>query len=198
MGLTIPTTYVLKTAKVIGLFAYLIALIGVVGSYGMQANWLLANEVGPFSWVIPATVDLLAVCAAMALQLPGLDAGSRRIAGWILTTAVVVSVSANVASGHNTVSRLAHAWPVVAYLLGEILAGRVRAYAARLAATEAAKAAEKTATPEVETSKDLPEESKAPATKASRKPYGPRNGESYSKRHADRLAKAAKAATAAA
>lgn len=167
MGLTIPTKHVLRTAKTIGLLAYLIALIGVAGSYGTQVDLLLAHEVGAFAWVIPATIDLLAVCAAMALQLPGLDSTSRRIAGWTLTIAVIVSVTANVAGGHNLVARIAHAWPVVAYLLGELLANRVRAYAARLAATEAAKAAVETATPEVKAddaaSKDLPVAPVSPA-----------------------------------
>jgi hypothetical protein len=140
MGPHIPTKHVLRTAKTIGYLAYLIALIGVAGSYGTQVDLLLTHDVGAFAWVIPATIDLLAVCAAMALQLPGLDRSSRRIAGWTLTVAVIVSVTANVAGGHNMVARLAHAWPVVAYLLGELLANRVRAYAARLAAAEAVRA----------------------------------------------------------
>lgn len=138
---TIPTSYVLKTAKAIKLLAYLIAVIGTIASYGTQVHLLLAYEVGAFSWVIPATVDLLAICAALALQLPDLDTTSRKIAGTILTVAVVVSVAANVTGGHNPIAKLAHAWPVVAYLLGELLANRVRAFAARLVAAEAAKAA---------------------------------------------------------
>lgn len=137
MNTTIPVQHVLKTAKMIGRLAYLIALIGVVGSYGTQAALLLDNEVGWFSWVIPATIDLLAICSALALQLPDLDRGSRKIAGTVLTVSVLVSVTANVAGGHNTIARIAHAWPVVAYLLGELLSNRVRSYAARLAMTVA-------------------------------------------------------------
>ena len=129
---TIPTAYVLKTAAWIKRLAYLIALIGTVASYGTQVNLLLSYEVGNFSYVIPATIDMLAICAALALQLPGLDVTSRKIAGIILTVTVLVSVAANVTGGHNTIARLAHAWPVVAYLLGELLANRVRMYAARL------------------------------------------------------------------
>jgi uncharacterized protein DUF2637 len=134
MNTTIPTKHVLKTAKVIAYVAYAIAAIGAVGSYGTQAFLLLANGVGWFSWVIPATVDLLAFASAMALSLPGLGRG-RWVAGAILLASVTVSVTANVAGGHNTIARVAHAWPVVAYLLGELLAGIVRSYAARLAAT---------------------------------------------------------------
>lgn len=133
----LPIKHVLKTAAVIGYLAYTIATIGVVGSYGTQVNLLLGNEVGWFSWVIPATIDLLAICAALALQLPGLDRSSRRIAGTVLTISTLVSVTANVAGGHNMIARLAHAWPVIAYLLGELLANRVRSYAARLAMVDA-------------------------------------------------------------
>jgi hypothetical protein len=135
-NLAIPVAHVLKTAAWVSRLAYLIALIGVAGSYSTQVGLLLDHEVGGFSYVLPATIDFLAVCAALALQLQGLDRGSRKIAGWILTVAVVVSVAANVTGGHNTIARLAHAWPVIAYLLGELLANRVRAFAARLAAAQ--------------------------------------------------------------
>lgn len=121
-----------KSAKVITRIAYVIALTGAIGSYGTQVTYLLANGVGSFSWAIPATIDLLAICSAMALQLPGLDTASRKIAGGILFVTVSVSVTANVAGGHGSVAKASHAWPVVAYLLGELLANRVRAYAARL------------------------------------------------------------------
>lgn len=135
-NLAIPVAHVLRTAAWVSRLAYLIALIGVAGSYSTQVDLLLNHEVGGFSWILPATIDILAVCAALALQLQGLDRGSRKIAGWILTVAVIVSVAANVTGGHNAIARLAHAWPVVAYLLGELLANRVRAFAARLTAAQ--------------------------------------------------------------
>ena len=121
-----------KSATMITRIAYVIAVTGAIGSYGTQVTYLILNGVGWFSWVIPATIDLLAIASAMALQLPGLDRGSRKIAGGILFVTVSVSVTANVAGGHGTVAKASHAWPVVAYLLGELLANRVRAYAARL------------------------------------------------------------------
>lgn len=132
----IPTASILKAAKVIKKMAYAIAGIGTVASYGTQVTLLLAHEVGNFSYIIPATIDMLAICAAMALQLPGLDLVSRRIAGSVLTVAVVVSVLANVLGAENGIAAVAHAWPVVAYLLGELIANRVRAYADRLQAAE--------------------------------------------------------------
>lgn len=77
----IPVPHVLKTATWITRLAYTIALIGIVGPYGTQVVLLAKHEVGVFSCMIPATIDLLAICAALALQLPGLDRAPRRIAG---------------------------------------------------------------------------------------------------------------------
>lgn len=72
-------------------------------SYGTQVRLLQAHEVGAFAWVIPSTIDLLAIASTMALQLPALDRTSRRIAGGILVTSVAVSVTANVPGGHNAI-----------------------------------------------------------------------------------------------
>jgi hypothetical protein len=187
---TIPVQHVLRTAKWIGTLAYTIALIGVIGSYGTQVVLLLAHRVGMFSYAIPATIDLLAICAAMALQLPGLDRGSRRIAGVVLTIAMAVSMTANVIEGNDLVARLAHAWPVLAYLLGELLANRVRAYAARLAAaqisTEPAISVAELESPNLPEAPVSPAVEmaapKAPAAAKARGDYGPR-GEQYSERH---------------
>lgn len=132
MNANIPTATVIKAASIIKKIAYAIAAIGTIASYGTQVSLLLDYSVGSFSYIIPATIDLLAICAAMALQLPGLDIVSRKIAGAILVTAVLVSISANVYGAHNGVAAIAHAWPVVAYLLAELIANRVRAFADRL------------------------------------------------------------------
>ena len=137
----IPTDSILKTAGHVKKIAYVIAGIGTVASCGTQATLLVANNLGLFSYVIPATIDLLAIGAAMALQIPRLDTVSRRIAGTILTIAVIVSVVANVWDAHSGIAAAAHAWPVVAYLLGELLANRIRAFAERLIAAKAAAAA---------------------------------------------------------
>jgi Protein of unknown function (DUF2637) len=135
------TTAARTAAQWIGRAAYTIAAIGVGASYTTQVELLHAHGVtGPFAWVLPSTLDLLAVAAAVALQLPNLDRASRRIAAAILLLTVSVSITANLAGGHNAVERAAHAWPIVAYLAGELLANRVRAYAARLAAAEEAAA----------------------------------------------------------
>ena len=137
----LPLNYIIKSAKVVKRLAYLIAVIGTVASYGTQVELLKGWGIETFSYVIPATVDLLAICAAIALQIPGFPTKDRKIAGSILTVAVIVSVAANVTSGHNIGARLAHAWPVVAYLLAELIANRIRQYVATIEAQAAAAAA---------------------------------------------------------
>jgi len=141
LDLNIPTEKITKAAATIKKIAYGIAAIGTVASYGTQATLLSNNGLGIFSFVIPATIDMLAIGAAMALQLPKLDSVTRKIAGAILMVAVAVSICANVWDAHSGIAAAAHAWPVVAYLLGELLANRVRAYADRLEAAQAAHAA---------------------------------------------------------
>lgn len=143
----IPAENILKTAAVIKKIAYGIAAIGTLASYGTQVTLLLNNDFGMFSYAIPATIDALALGAAMALQIPRLDSVSRKIAGAILSVAVVVSIIANVWEAQTGIQAAGHAWPVVAYLLGELLANRVRAFAERLQATQAAAAAPVIVTP---------------------------------------------------
>lgn len=139
MNTNIPTASILKAAAIIKKIAYGIAAIGTLASYGTQVALLLGYEVGTFSYIIPATIDMLAICAAMALQLTGLDIVSRKISGAVLMVAVIVSIGANIYGAHNAIAAIAHAWPVAAYLLAELIANRVRAYADRLIAAEAAK-----------------------------------------------------------
>lgn len=134
----IPVAKIAKAAAMIKKIAYGIAAIGTVASYGTQASLLATNGLGIWSFIIPATIDMLAIAAAMALQLPHLDNATRKIAGAILTLAVIVSICANVWDAHSPIAAVAHAWPVIAYLLGELLANRVRAYADRMEATQAA------------------------------------------------------------
>lgn len=134
----IPADKILKTAGMIKKIAYGIAAVGTLASYGTQVTLLLNNEFGAFAYAIPATIDALALGAAMALQIPRLDTVSRRIAGAILMVAVAVSIIANVWDAKTGIQAAGHAWPVVAYLLGELLANRVRAFAERLQAAQAA------------------------------------------------------------
>jgi|SRR4051794_9144831 hypothetical protein len=131
-------TYITRSATIVKRLAYLIAAVGTIASYGTQVELLKGWDVGAFSYVIPATIDLLAICAAIALQIPGFPTKDRKVAAYILITAVVVSIAANVTAGHNLGARLAHAWPVIAYLLAELIANRIRQYVAVLKETEKA------------------------------------------------------------
>ena len=73
MDLTrIPLEYILKAANAVKKIAYLIAVIGAVTSFGTQVGLLEDWKISfAFSVGIAGTVDLLAVCAAIALQVPG-------------------------------------------------------------------------------------------------------------------------------
>jgi hypothetical protein len=136
----IPVEYILKAAKIVKRLAYLIAVIGAVASYGTQVELLKTWGIeGAFSYLIPATVDLLAICAAIALQIPGFPDKDRKSVYKILIIAVLVSVTANVLAGAGWGAKAAHAWPVVAYLLAEYIANKCRTFAAAVLGAQAAK-----------------------------------------------------------
>lgn len=132
MDLTlIPVEYILKAARVVKRLAYLIAAVAASASYGTQVELLRKHEMETWAaYAIPLTIDLLAICAAIALQVPGFPEKDRKIVQRVLTIAVFVSVTANIMGGHNMITRLGHGWPVLAYLLAEWIAGRMRTYAA--------------------------------------------------------------------
>lgn len=125
---------VLKTAATIKKISYTIAGVATLASYGTQVSLLLAHKVGIFSFILPATIDLLAIAATMTLMFQEIDNATKKLAGAFLFVAVAVSIAANLMGAENGIAAAGHAWPVVAYLLAEILASRVRAFAARLQA----------------------------------------------------------------
>ena len=134
MDLThLPVTYILKAAKSVKKLAYLIAVIGAITSFGTQVellqSWSLTTA---FAWGIAATVDILAICAAIALQVPGFP--DRKLVGWILIIALGTSITANIIAGLKVGggAAAAHAWPVIAYMLAELIASRLRNYVARV------------------------------------------------------------------
>lgn len=124
--------FILKRVKAVKLIAYLIAATGAFASYGTQVELLMGYGLGNFSYIIPATIDLLAICAAIGLTIPQLPEKDQKYIKRVLAIAVLVSVVANMAGGHNWVSRIGHAWPVVAYLLAEGIANRLTIFAARI------------------------------------------------------------------
>lgn len=140
MDLTkIPVEYILRAAKVVKRIAYLIAAIGAAASYGTQVDLLKKYEMpSPFAEIIPATIDLLAICAAIALAIPGFPEKDRKFVMRVLIIAVLVSSTANFMGGHNAVTRVGHMWPVVAYLLAEGIANRIRSFVAQVQMAQAA------------------------------------------------------------
>lgn len=150
MDLTqIPVEYVLKAAKSVKKLAYLIAVIGAVTSFGTQVellkSWSLTTA---FAWGIAATIDILAICAAIALQVPGFP--DRKLVGWILVIALSTSITANIIAGLEVGAgaAAAHAWPVLAYMLAELIASRLRTYVARVQVAVAATVQPVESTPE--------------------------------------------------
>lgn len=128
--------FILKSAKAVQRVALLIAAIGAAASYLTQVELLKVWELGLFAYVIPATIDLLAICAAIGNNIPQLPEKDKKYIQRVLIIAVLVSVVANVMGGHNWVARAGHAWPVVAYLLGEGIANRLRNFAAVLESSD--------------------------------------------------------------
>ena len=146
----VPAQYVLKAAKAVKKLAYLIAVIGAVTSYGTQVDLMKRIGIdGMFAYLIPATIDLLTICAAIALQVPGLPARWKKEIGIIMVVGLAVSIYANVDAGHNTGQKIWHAWPVVAYMLAEYIANRLRTFAALVQGAQAptSKPEEETSTP---------------------------------------------------
>lgn len=175
MDLTlIPVEYILKAAKWVKKLAYLIAVIGATASYGTQVELVKSYGIdGMFAYLIPATIDLLAICAAIALQVPGLPARFRKEVGTIMVVGLAVSIYANVTAGENLGSKIWHAWPVVAYMLAEYIANRLRTY---VAIVQAAKASQDAAAPQVEAPVENPVHATATVSKSQPKPIASKPG----------------------
>lgn len=135
---TIPVEYVHKAVKSAKRLAYLIAAIGAVVSYGTQVELVTSWGIGgAFAYGIPATIDLLVICAAIALNVPGLPPRWRKEIGVIMVVGLTVSITANMIAGHNWGAKIAHAWPVIAYMLAEFIANRLKTYLATLLTAKA-------------------------------------------------------------
>lgn len=134
----IPVKFVLKAAGTVKKLAYLIAVIGAVTSYGTQVDLMIEIGIGGwFAYLIPATIDLLTICAAIALQVPGLPARWKKEVAIIMVVGLAVSIYANVEAGENLQQKIWHAWPVVAYMLAEYIANRLRTFAAMVQGAQA-------------------------------------------------------------
>lgn len=137
---TIPVEYILKAANSVKKIAYLIAVIGAITSFGTQVGLLESWKIAfIFAVGIAGTVDLLAVCAAITLQVPNFPWKGR--VGTIFVFTLSVSIAANVIAGsrESTGAAIAHAWPVLAYMLAELIANLLRKYVAMVQAAQTAK-----------------------------------------------------------
>jgi hypothetical protein len=114
---------VLTTAKV---GAYGIAAIAGVMSYGHQVTLLNNWGLGPYAYVVPVTVDVLAFLGALVRTSDVADQAGRRAAVVALLVASSASVAANVAVGENLVQRIVGVWTVAAYLLAEYFVSKLR------------------------------------------------------------------------
>lgn len=134
----IPLDFILKAAKLVKRIAYIIAVIGAVTSFGTQVGLLESWKISfLFACGIAGTVDLLAVCAMIALQIPYFPWKGR--VGLVFVFTLSVSISANVVAGYRESigAAIAHAWPVLAYMLAELIANLVRKFAAIVEAKQA-------------------------------------------------------------
>lgn len=115
-------------AKTIG---YGIAFVAAGSSYSHQVHLLQRNHVGdlfgviPSAWVVPATVDGLAIIGLMVRTDPDASVAAKRGALLPLILAGALSVAANVAEATNPVQFIVGIWTVLAYLMAEGLAGKI-------------------------------------------------------------------------
>jgi hypothetical protein len=158
----------------------LIMIAAMVTSYATQYHLFLSWGVdGLTAAVAPAVIDVLAITCAEILHDQRVTRG-KGAAGFVLVIAGLGSMAANWIAGASYGSKTVHASMVLAYVLAELVVGRVRRSAGQQ------KAAEQTATPEVTAdeaaSPDLPTAPTSPGptdeATAQRK---------YSERHERRL-----------
>ena len=136
----IPVDYVLKAVNHVKKLAYLIAVIGAVTSFGTQVELLKTWHLSvAFAVGIALTVDLLAICAAIALKVPGLPQRERRQIGFIMFFTLAVSIAANMIAGfmESVGAAIGHAWPVLAYMLAEFIANALRRFVATVQGMQA-------------------------------------------------------------
>lgn len=180
--------------------ATFIMAVAMATSYMTQVELLLAHAVGWASWAVPLTIDVLALMSNLALGLPHREGFGRKGLWFILIVTLSVSMVLNFMAGANFIASTAHVWVVAAYLAAEYVRGWVKRYRAALEDenTTAISVAELE-------SPALPEAPVSPAVSAAipsapaaanvaadedgapRGPYGPRDGQRYSKRHDRRL-----------
>jgi len=139
----------------------LIMIAAMVTSYDTQHRLFLSWGVdGLTAAIAPAVVDLLAITCAEILHDQWVIRG-KGSAGFVLAIAGFGSAAANWLAGVTVGSKVVHASMVLAYVLAELVVGRVRrVMEQRTAATELA---EPEVTADEAASPDLPEAPVSPA-----------------------------------
>jgi len=189
-----------RAAGVVAALVLAIMVVAMYVSYWTLVEFFERYDIDEESArLIPLTVDALAVAAVIAhVILP--KGHGRGYALFVSAIGVGAAVAGNVGGAPNLVYAAGHAWPVVAYLFGELLIVKLLAYAARLETSSGVvaipaaandKAAMQVAATEVKASDaeaaDLPE---APISPAPGKPvdeFMRKHGREPSGRHGRRL-----------
>lgn len=158
----------------------LIMIAAMVTSYATQYHLFLSWGVdGMTAAIAPAVIDLLAITCAEILHDQRVTRG-KGAAGFVLVLAGAGSMAANWIAGASTGSKVVHASMVLAYVLAELVVGRVRRDTdEKKAAVEQATATEVKADDAM--AKDLPAAPVSPA------PAGTAPHQPYSERHERRL-----------
>jgi hypothetical protein len=139
--------------------AYSIAGIAAVSSYGHQVHLLGGADLDPLfglipsEWIIPLTVDSLAIVALMVRMESTVTETTRRWALLPLVLAGGLAIAANVAEARNIVQVTVGIWTVLSYIVAEIFVAKMERKATPVAKpmavkpklTEAEKAARKRA-----------------------------------------------------
>lgn len=179
--------------KFAGILSYAIAAVGAATSFGVQMT--LLRDHGTKLWesiALPTTVDISAITFAILLSLPRISGRTRVMASLSLLVTVSVSIAGNILSvWGDPVLVVGHAWPVFAYLVGEVVTGAAKSDYARVEEkgvqaepVRHAETAKQTAEIVADDARNLPKD--APVSPA---PAGPRllNGGVPSVRHERRL-----------
>ena len=107
-----------------------IMVLAAFVSYGHQRQLLESwgcDQVAQY--IVPITVDLLAITCNIALHIPGVARRGFWTSLIVLVLAVAASGSANFMAGGTLGAKFANLWTVLAYLLSEFVTASVKASA---------------------------------------------------------------------
>lgn len=116
--------------------AYTIAGIAAISSYGHQVHLLGGADLDPLfglvpsEWIIPLTVDSLAIVALMVRMESTVTEATRRWALLPLVLAGGLAIAANVAEARNIVQVTVGIWTVLSYIVAEIFVAKMERKAA--------------------------------------------------------------------